>query len=253
MNKIVEVLKKNILAFLPFLKTWYRDYLIKKSQKPFLNRTNADIFSEVYEKKLWGENPNDQSDFYSGTGSYGDIASEYIHCISSFIKDNNIATITDIGCGDFKIGSQIAERNTNLKYTACDVVPSLIERNKLKFANIPNVEFKVIDGAKDALPKSQLITIRQVLQHLSNSDVQSILLKTKAFPYVIISEHLFKEGLEKSYNKDKPSGPDIRLSEMSGVYIDKAPFNLKATEILRCREDIEGKEAYIISYLIVNS
>lgn len=248
----MNMIKKSISFFFPFLKTWYRDYLIKKSQKPFLNRTNADIFSEVYEKKLWGENPNDGADFYSGTGSYGDIAHEYINCINNFIKEKNITSITDIGCGDFKIGSQIAERNLQVKYTACDVVPSLIERNKIKFASLSNVEFKVIDGAKDELPESQLITIRQVLQHLSNSDVQSILSKTKNFPYVIISEHLFKEGLEKSYNKDKPSGPDIRLSEMSGVYIDKAPFNLKAKEILRCREDIEGKEAYIISYLIEN-
>lgn len=251
MNKIIDVLKKSILVFFPFLKTWYRDYLIKKSQKPFLNRTNADIFSEVYEKKLWVENPNNQEDFYSGSGSYGDIASEYISCVNNFIKDNNITTITDIGCGDFKIGSQIASGNPNLKYTACDVVPSLIERNKKKFSN-SNVEFKVIDGSKDPLPLSQLLTIRQVLQHLSNKDISAILEKTKGFPYVIISEHIFKVGLEKTYNKDKPSGPDIRLSQMSGVYIDKAPFNLKVKEILRCREDIEGKEAYIVSYLIVN-
>lgn len=252
MGLIFNNIKKITFTIFPFIQTMYRDYTIKKNQRPYLNRSNADIFSEVYEKNLWGENPNEKGDFYSGTGSYGEIAKEYVECINSFVKKNRIESITDIGCGDFKIGSQIASENPNLKYTACDVVPSLIERNKKKYDG-QNIDFKVIDGSKDPLPKSQLLTIRQVLQHLSNKDISSILGKTKQFQYVIISEHLFKEGLEKSYNRDKPSGPDIRLSEMSGVYIDKEPFNLKVKEILRCREDIENKEAYIISYLIINN
>jgi len=230
----------------------YRDYTIRQSQKPFLNRSNADIFSEIYEKKLWGVNLTEVDAFFSGPGSYGDVAKDYVACLNKFISDYKIQTITDLGCGNFSIGSQIVTSNLDVKYTACDVVSSLIERNQSVFSNLYNVEFKVLDGSNDDLPISQLLTIRQVFQHLSNRDILSIIKKFNRYHFIIVTEHIFKEGIEQSYNKDKPSGPNIRLSKLSGVYLDKEPFNLQIKEILRCRADFKGLEAYIVSYLIQN-
>jgi hypothetical protein len=54
----------------------------------------------------------------------------------------------------------------------------------------------------------------------------------------------------RKFNKDKPTGPDIRLVDYSGVYLDKSPFDLKITELGRSREDSPEGEAYIVTYLI---
>jgi len=236
---------------MPIVKIVYKSYNIKRKRKVFLGRSNADIFSEIYDRKLWGKKPENISDFYSGTGSCGKPVEDYVNCINTFILDNKISSITDVGCGDFFVGGKITSCDPSLNYVGCDVVPELISRNREKFGST-NVKFEFLDASADPLPQSQLLTIRQVLQHLSNADIKAILNKSKGFPYVIITEHQYKKGLEKSFNKDKPSGPDIRLVEFSGVYLDKEPFNLEATEILRCREDSNGKEAHIVSYLIIN-
>jgi hypothetical protein len=105
---------------------------------------------------------------------------------------------------------------------------------------------------KDSLPPADLLTIRQVLQHLSNNKIKKILNNVNKYKYVIITEHLLKDGFVKKHNKDKPTGPDIRLIDNSGVYINKPPFNLPCMEILSCRLDAYGKEAYLKSFLIIN-
>jgi hypothetical protein len=245
-------IKRALFFLLPFLEKKIKFRKILNAQKPFLNRSNADVFSEIYQRNLWGGGVNDKVDYFSGPGSYGVVAEEYVTFVNNFIADNRIQSLTDLGCGDFNVGSQIAAKNWNLKYSACDVVSSLIEHNTVAFKHFKNVEFKVIDGSNDDLPLSQLLTVRQVLQHLSNNDIHSIIKASKAFKYVIITEHILKPGKEKSFNKDKPSGPSIRLSELSGVYLEKDPYNLKLKEVLRVRADFKGIEAYLVSYLMIN-
>ena len=70
--------------------------------------------------------------------------------------------------------------------------------------------------------------VRQVLQHLSNSEVQNILNKLTDFKYVILTEHI-PEG-DFVANKDIISGQGIRIKKQSGVDILKEPFNFKVKE-----------------------
>ena len=63
--------------------------------------------------------------------------------------------------------------------TAVDIVETLIERNKTLFKR-DNLEFLCLDIVKDELPKADCVIIRQVLQHLSNTEIQHILKKLKA-------------------------------------------------------------------------
>ena len=113
---------------------------IKNKQKPA-----SDVFSEIYAKNLWGESRK-SGEFYSGPGSEGTHAQQYVDKINNFIKSLNRAGlhIVDLGCGDFRIGEKIAKEN-NVHYIGVDVVPALIERNKneykrenLKFGNTKN-------------------------------------------------------------------------------------------------------------------
>ncbi len=244
---LVAIVKSNQLV-----ENIYRQYRKWKKRKPFLNLSNEEIFTQIYKTKVWGaSNTTAKTRFYSGDGSYGEHAESYVSLINSFIKKNNITSITDIGCGDFALGHKIASSNPFLLYNGCDVVRELIENNQQQFGS-EKIKFHHLDATTDVLPHAELLTIREVLQHLSNSNIEKILNKIHKYKYVIITERLYKDEFVKSCNKDKPTGPDIRLIDNSGVYINKPPFNLSCTEILKCRVDAFGKEAYLKSFLIIN-
>ena len=70
--------------------------------------------------------------------------------------------------------------------------------------------------------------VRQVLQHLSNAEVQSIANKLTAYKYIILTEHLSNGVFEP--NKDIISGQGIRLKKQSGIDLLKPPFNFKVAE-----------------------
>lgn len=229
----------------------YRRYRTYKKRAAFSGMTNEQVFTKIYLDNTWHNGPEQKEYYYSGTGSYGAPADSYIAMINQFIKEHGVKSVTDFGCGDFAIGSEIAVANPSVFIHACDVVQQVIDANTKKY-QLQNVNFHHLDASRSEVPKADLLTIRQVLQHLNNNDIQLILQKAGTYKYVIITEHLLKEGSETSFNKNKPSGPDIRLVENSGVYIDKPPFNMACKEILRCRDDAYNKEAYIVSYLIEN-
>jgi hypothetical protein len=134
------------------------------------------------------------------------------------------ARITDIGCGDFNIGRHI--HHFFCEYVACDVVPELIERNKVKFRGTA-VDFKCLDITSDPLPPGDIALVREVLQHLSNAQIAKFLHKVGEYKILVITEHL-PIG-EFVANIDKPTGVGIRAHGMkrSGVDILKPPFNFK--------------------------
>ena len=66
----------------------------------------------------------------------------------------------------------------------------MIEQNKKKFFAL-NVDFRVLDIARDALPSGDICFVRQVLQHLSNFHIQEFLkLMSDKYKYLVITEHL---------------------------------------------------------------
>ena len=106
-------------------------------------------------------------------------------------------------------------------------VQDLIEFNKEKY-KAENLEFQCLNIAEDKLPKGDFAIIRQVLQHLSNTEIQSIINKLSKFKYILITEHLPICDFEP--NKDIISGQGIRIKKQSGVNLTAPPFNLKVKE-----------------------
>ena len=178
---------------------------------------------QVYKMNLWGSNA---SEFYSGEGSHNpELVNPYIEAIVSFLKTLNIPiSVCDLGCGDFNIGSKLFKYTS--KYFAIDIVPELIDHNKSNF-KAKNLFFSSLDIAKDDLPPADCALIRQVLQHLSNAEVQNILNKLQTYKYVIITEHI--PTFDFIPNLDIISGQGIRLKKQSGLDVLKAPFNFKVT------------------------
>ena len=143
--------------------------------------------------------------------------------LTAFLKSHNTPlVICDLGCGDFNIGKHLTKYSK--KYYAIDIVEKLIDRNKSQYkAN--NLEFHCLDIVKDKLPHADCAILRQVLQHLSNSEIQQVVEKLVNYKYVILTEHIPLGDFAP--NKDIISGQGIRLKQHSGVEILEAPFNLK--------------------------
>ena len=180
-----------------------------------------EAMEQVYTLNLWGGN---KGEFYSGDGSHNSsIVAPYIKVVSEFLTSFEVPLkLVDLGCGDFNIGNQLLKFSGTL--TAVDVVESLIDRNKKKFqAN--NLSFINLDISKEVLPKGDCAILRQVLQHLSNEEVQIIIDKLSIYKYVILTEHVPKGDFLP--NIDQISGQGIRLKKNSGINLFEPPFNLR--------------------------
>ena len=176
---------------------------------------------QVYKMKLWGDN---KAHFYSGLGSHHpELVNPYIEALTSFLKSfKSPLTVCDLGCGDFNVGKQLVKYTK--KYIAVDVVSDLIIHNKERFL-AENLKFQCLDLAVDNLPSADCALLRQVLQHVSNAEVQCIVTKLRDYKYIIITEHIPKGDFKP--NKDIISGQGIRLKKQSGINLLAPPFNFK--------------------------
>lgn len=180
-----------------------------------------DAMNQIYSQKLWG---TDDSGFYSGEGSHRpEIVKPYVEFVTNFLTSfENSLVVCDLGCGDFNVGKELVKHTK--KYLAVDIVSDLIERNKKNFT-AENLEFQCLDIAVDDLPSGDCAILRQVLQHLSNAEIQKIIRKLTNFKFLILTEHLpFGEFIP---NKDIISGQGTRLKKQSGLNLLVAPFNFK--------------------------
>lgn len=216
------------------------------SKKPWPTKA---AMEQIYEKKLWGG--GDGVDFYSGEGSHEpELVNPYIDAVSSFLSSlDKPLTVCDLGCGDFNVGKHLVQHTK--KYEAVDIVSELIQRNQSVFKE-ENLEFHCLDIAVDDLPAAHCVLLRQVLQHLSNAEVQSVVNKLDNYKYVIVTEHIPKGSFMP--NKDIISGQGIRLKVQSGVDLLAPPFNLKIKDKKQLLSvDLEDGEGVIVTTLYVIS
>ena len=238
----------NFLKFLRRSKNLVKTTFYNKYSKKKLD----DIFNNIYQKRLWGEGSKDYI-FFSGEGSHHqNLTQNYINHVISFIKKTNCLSILDLGCGDFSVGKSFAPHLE--KYYAADVSNLVIDQNKNKYKDL-NVEFIHLDASTDAIPKVDLIIVRQVLQHLSNKDINKVLnnINQSKPKYLCITEHL---PIEKSFssNIDKPTDLGIRLSLGSGVRIEDAPFLFaykSKSKLISTDTIAEGLQSRLVTYLYV--
>jgi len=203
-----------------------------------------EIFSKIYRDRLWVDplySPSSDFPYYSGWGSHHEMAvSTYTKCVSNFLKSfDKKPDVLDLGCGDFNVGSKI--RSLCGSYIATDIVPELIEFNKNKFSTL-NVDFRVNDftNLKDPLPSADVIFIRQVLQHLSNADIQRFLPRLFGnYTWLVLTEHLpghdFISNIDHvSYEKSRVLNNSVEMTsgqmQSSGIILTDPPFNLNIIE-----------------------
>ena len=204
----------------------YRLALLKKIRAVNRFRSRKKVFTEIYENNKWGST---KGQYYSGDGSGDFYAMPYAEIVRDFILKENIRQITDLGCGDFKVGELLQIEGVN--YCGVDIVDALVERNHRLYGS-PNISFYCLDIVTDELPDSELCLIRQVLQHLSNEEIQIVLKKLEKYKFVIITEHYPSPKRRPIVNKNKPHGADVRIYDNSAIYLDKHPFNIPIKALL---------------------
>jgi hypothetical protein len=187
-------------------------------------RSPREVFSEIYERRIWGGNAS--REFDSGAGSHDPaVVAAYVDAVTRLASAiGRTLDAVDLGCGDFNVGSQL--RHLFGAYAACDVVPSLIERNRAAFAAL-QVDFRCLDIAADDLPPGDIALVRQVLQHLSNADVQRVVEKLYRYKFLVLTEHV-PVCPDFEPNVDQATGAGTRLEADSGVVLTAAPFSLRA-------------------------
>lgn len=188
----------------------------------------AEAFDWIYRSRAWGTSAGEP--FCSGFGSDAEFAKPYVNWVRQFIDRQNIREVVDLGCGDFRIGRLICAPGGNFHYVGLDVVAELIAYNRSQFGN-NRIEFRLADIIQDELPDGELCLIRQVLQHLSIAEISQVLKHCSKYKYLLVTEEIYS-GKGRRPNRDKPHGPDNRLYDRSGVYLDLPPFRLETATVL---------------------
>jgi hypothetical protein len=173
------------------------------------------------------------------------LADRYVELVLSYAAKHDLRTVVDGGCGDFSIGSRLAPNFAS--YLALDVSPMIIEMNKQRYASLlkqRGVAFPVADLTSTVLKRADLILIRQVLQHLTNSQVELVLRNLGAADWrrVLITEEVHDSRNCRTPNLDLPCHTfNTRVALRSGVFIDREPFNRLANRIASIEEEAEGE------------
>ncbi len=164
---------------------------------------------------------------YSGAGSDHSVTAPFVDVVLRFVRERGINSLVDLGCGDFRVGSQLA--SSVRSYIGVDIVPNMIAENAKQYGR-ENVTFLCRDITSETLPFAELCIVRQVLQHLSNRQIAAALANLRQFPFVIVGEHhpakLYRPNL------DKATDHGTRISFGSGVYLGKPPFELNNLSVL---------------------
>lgn len=162
-------------------------------------------FSEIYRNNVWGKG--------SGIGSEPSATADYVAMLQTFLRDNNIKSVVDFGCGDWQF-SQLIDW-TGIRYRGFDIVPSVIEANQ-RAHTAPNLSFHVArPGAR--LPCADLVLCKDVLQHLPVSEVRRHLDMFKAlYTHILITNDVYPEG---------NLNIDIEPGQCRPLRLDLPPFN----------------------------
>jgi SAM-dependent methyltransferase len=217
LDRAKTTLRKHAPALAYFLKTMLRG-------RSGVSRSPEATFSQIYEQGTWG---GAAGELDSGSGSQDAVSAPFVALIRRLIAENEIRSVADLGCGDYRVGQQLSD--LPIDYTGIDVVPSLIARNNAAFGT-SSVRFACKDITRDPLPPADLCIVRQVLQHLSNAQINLVLARLTSYRFVVVAEH-HPARLSRP-NRDKDTGADTRIDFDSGVYLEYPPFSVANARVI---------------------
>jgi len=148
------------------------------------------IFTKIYENNMWGNNNNSEYNGSSGEGSLVEYNKHsYVPFLKKFIKNNNIKSVVDLGCGDFRCGKAIYN-DLNIEYNGYEAYHKVVEYNSKKFHK-PKYTFNHLDifDKKEDIKSADLCIIKDVMQHWNNENIyifMDYIVNSRKFKYILI-------------------------------------------------------------------
>lgn len=143
--------------------------------------SHTNIFVDIYNKKIWGDDGSQEYHGSSGGGGKIDyVKNEYIPYLQKYIRDNNIKSVVDLGCGKLYHGNLLYD-NLDIKYYGYDLYKDVILSNindyECKNRNARKYHFIVLDFYKslETVINADLCIIKDVLQHWSLKEIYNFL------------------------------------------------------------------------------
>lgn len=224
-------LKNIIKKFLPepverLLRSYYYD-----KEKFALKNADA-VFSVISHKNLWLSEES-----LSGGGSTLQATQSIRTFLATFIEECAIKTMLDVPCGDYNWMRHVEKK---CQYIGGDIVPAIIENNQAQYSSA-NVQFRLIDITKDALPQVDLIFCKDCFQHLSYQNIKKALNNFKSSG----SKWLLTTSYPKTIRNH-----DIYDGDYHPLNLFKKPFSLpkpilKVHELSKARDVESDKTIYL--------
>eukprot|EP00927_Polykrikos_kofoidii_P063122 TRINITY_DN57950_c0_g1_i1.p1 TRINITY_DN57950_c0_g1~~TRINITY_DN57950_c0_g1_i1.p1 ORF type:complete len:291 (+),score=39.68 TRINITY_DN57950_c0_g1_i1:73-945(+) len=133
----------------------------------FRGLSAEETFTQIYAKGAWGGG--------SGTGSLPAHCVRWVSCVRTFIRDERVRSVVDLGCGDWQFSPYIY-KDLTVDYTGYDVVLPVIEENRSRWSG-KGFRFEHLDFS-DRLCEvvdAELYILKDVLQHWSSGRIRNFL------------------------------------------------------------------------------
>ncbi len=168
-------------------------------------------FEEIYREDRWSNG--------SGPGSMPSSTIEYRAFIERFIKENEVRSVTDLGCGDWQFSRLIDW--SDVDYVGFDVVGHLIERNRREYGR-KNIRFQQFEDVSD-LPGGDLLLSKEVLQHLPNEIVLNYLEEIRRkYKFALLTNAIEPSDI---------ANRDIVAGDWRPLRRDQPPFNIRGATV----------------------
>jgi SAM-dependent methyltransferase len=183
----------------------------------------SSVFESVYTTGKWANG--------SGSGSAPENTASYRAFLQDFIADNDIRTVVDLGCGDWQ-SSKLLDCS-QVHYIGYDVVADLVARNRVLYS-APHIQFECMSDEAE-VPSADLLIIKDVLQHLPNSEINCIASLSRRYTYVLVtntvSAELYRADGNCIYLQEVNS--DIVAGGMRPIDVLRDPFRWPGREVHR--------------------
>ena len=173
-----------------------------------LPQNTKKVFRSIYKKNAWGAKES-----ISGPGSTLAYTTELRLQLPGILASIGIKTLLDAPCGDCNWISKI--ELTGINYTGADIVPEIIEANKIKYSDKNFINKNII---ADKLPATDIVLCRDCFIHLRNAEIINVLqnFKRSGIRYLLASTYPVERNTE------------ILTGHFRPVNLELPPFNLQA-------------------------
>lgn len=145
------------------------------------------IFTNIYETSRWGSNKDAAYKGSSGGGSSLQRNINYVKFLRSFIQEQSISSVVDLGCGDWRCGSATYD-DISIKYIGYDAYDKVIIANASRYPKYTFIHLDFFTHRKDLI-KADLCILKDVICHWKNEDIYTFLdylIANKLYKYILI-------------------------------------------------------------------